>query len=108
MSLGDGITKVKWHSTLHVVNVGYYYYYQAGKNNIFVLVSFFEYGQLLMSNEQRTIHSCIDLYIKIYLYWLALEAVVDTRSTRLVRLILHPQGVCLLMVDPEKANDHSQ
>lgn len=45
------ITKVKWHSTLHIVNVSYYYYYQVGKNNIFVLVSFFKYGQLLISNE---------------------------------------------------------
>ena len=62
-----------------------------------------------MSNEQRAIHSCVHLYIKIYLwYWLVLEAVVDTRSTRLVRLILRPQGVCLLMVEPETANDHSQ
>ena len=103
------ITKVKWHSTLNVVNVSYYYYYQAGKNNVFVLVSFFEYGQLLISNEQRTIHSCIHLYIKTYLwYWLALEAVVDTTSTRLERLILRPQEVCLLMVEPEKANDYSQ
>lgn len=74
-----------------------------------MLVSFFEYGQLLISNEKRTIHSCIHLYIKTYLWYrLALEAVVDTMSTRLVRLVLRSQEVCLLMVEPEKANDHSQ